>query len=78
VFGDGATILPVIGKFMPEWGKRTDAQYYADLVIQQMKILEFWKHNSERARALAEKHTWSRVIDNWEAMMTSLVEVPVA
>jgi glycosyltransferase involved in cell wall biosynthesis len=69
VFGTAAHILPVIGKYRPELERRITAEDYAAIVVELMRDQEKWKHASTQARALAEQHTWSRVVDNWEAML---------
>jgi glycosyltransferase involved in cell wall biosynthesis len=69
VFGDAAHILPVIGKYRPELERRITAEDYAAIVVELMRDGEKWRHASEQARALAEQHTWDKVVDRWEAML---------
>lgn len=79
VFGDGATILPVIGKYIPEAERRITAADYAAVVVELMQDPAKWAEASKKARALAERHTWSVVLDKWEAMLAALCEgVPCA
>lgn len=72
VFSEGATILPVIGRFVPDAERRTTAQDYADEVVRLMKDPDAWLEASRKARVLAEKNTWSAVCDRWDAMLTDL------
>jgi glycosyltransferase involved in cell wall biosynthesis len=74
VFGEGATILPVVGKFMPEVERRCTADDWAATVIRLMQDDATWQSESKRARALAEQHTWPACIDKWEAMLEQLKE----
>jgi glycosyltransferase involved in cell wall biosynthesis len=76
VFGDGSTIMPVIGKYVPGWERRCTAQDYASVVVTLMRSPELWQVESRKARALAEQHTWTKVLDAWDVMLTSLVGVP--
>lgn len=74
VFGEGATILPVIGKFMPDWQRRVTAKDYAYEVIGIMNLPGEWQEASRKARALAETMQWSTVLDRWEAMLVQVTE----
>jgi glycosyltransferase involved in cell wall biosynthesis len=74
VFGDGAMILPQVGKYLPEIERRCDAADWAEVVVQLMRDDHKWLEASQKARALAERNTWSPVIDRWEAMLTKLKE----
>jgi hypothetical protein len=72
VFGEGATILPQVGQYIPELERRIDASDYAEIVVELMQNPEVWQAASQKARALAEKNTWSAVIDRWEKMIEEL------
>lgn len=72
VFGAGAKILPVIGKFLPQRQNRCDAGDYAEVVISLMKDPRKWATWSRKARALAERNTWSAVVTRWETMLAGL------
>lgn len=72
VFGGAAKILPVIGKYLPDRQNRCDAGDYAEVVIGLMKNPKKWATWSRKARALAEKNTWSIVVDKWETMLAGL------
>ncbi len=72
VFGEGATILPTIGTYMPEMERRVTAADYAAVVIDLMTHPERWAEESKRARALAERVTWDVVLDKWERMLEGL------
>ena len=73
VFGEAATILPVIGKYEQALERRITAADYAEVVVDLMKDSDKWLEASHKARVLAEKNTWSIVVDNWKAMLTKLV-----
>jgi len=72
VFGEGATILPQVGQYVPELERRIDAGDWAQIVIELMQDSKVWQAASRKARALAEKNTWSAVIDRWENMLKEL------
>lgn len=72
VFGDGATILPVVGRYVPERARRASVEDYAAVVVDLMRDAERWRAASAAARALAERQTWTRVVDAWEAMLARL------
>jgi glycosyltransferase involved in cell wall biosynthesis len=72
VFGEGAEILPVIGHYIPSAERRCDAADYAGVVVELMRSPEKWAEASRKARALAEKNTWSAVLDRWETMLAGL------
>ena len=75
VFGEAATILPVIGKFVDDGaggGRRVDAQDYADAVLDLMLDPAKWAEASRKARALAERNTWGSVVDRWEQMLAQV------
>ncbi len=74
VFGEGAILLPVIGKYLPELERRTSAADYAEVVVELMQDKDKWLKASQSARVLAEQHTWSRVVDNWESMLTQITQ----
>ncbi len=74
VFSKGATILPVIGRYLPDQERRVDAQDYAAVVVELMRDRDKWEEASRKARALAEKHTWDIVCDRWEEMLSKLME----
>lgn len=80
VFGEAAEILPTIGTFVPdpvgEDGVRVDAGDYADAVVEVMTDPDRWAEASRKSRALAEKHTWDRVVERWLAMVDQLAGVP--
>jgi glycosyltransferase involved in cell wall biosynthesis len=72
VFGAGAAILPVIGKYEPTLERRIAAADYAEVVVGLMRDPEQWAEASRKARALAEQNTWSIVVDKWERMLEGL------
>ena len=74
VFGDAATILPVIGHYEPALERRIIAEDYAEVVIELMQNGSKWAEASRKARALAERNTWSVVVDRWEAMLEKVME----
>lgn len=74
VFGEGATIVPQVGKYIPQLERRITAEDWAPVVIELMKDDEVWQAASQKARALAEKHSWSACIDRWEQMLATLKE----
>lgn len=74
VFGEAAYILPVIGRFMPEWERRVEATDYAWAVIRLMTDAEWWQSNSQRSRALAECLSWERVGAAWSKMLAAITE----
>lgn len=72
VFGEGATILPVVGRFHPAIERRIDAADYAEVVAELMTDGDKWKAESKRARELAAKNTWSEVARRWDEMLGAL------
>lgn len=80
VFGEAAEILPTVGTFVPdpvgEDGVRVDADDYADAVVEVMTDPDRWAEASRKARALAEQHTWQRVVERWLALVEQLSGVP--
>lgn len=78
VFGEAAEILPLPGWFDPRAERRYDCQDWAEIVVDIMRDPARWEEMSRKSRALAEKNTWSRVVDRFEAMLLSLVKQEVA
>lgn len=74
VFGAAAVLLPVPGTFVPQSERRVDAQDWAEAIAELMLDEQKWAEASREARALAEQHTWARVIKNWERMFETLAE----
>jgi len=74
VFGDAATILPVVGRYLPDQERRVTAEDYAAVVVELMQDPAKWREASRKARALAEANTWGHVLDRWEAMLAQLKE----
>ena len=72
IFGIAATILPVPGRFVPEYERRVDAQDWADATLELLKDPAKWADASRKARALAETLTWSAVVDRWDTMLGML------
>lgn len=72
VFGNGATILPQVGQYMPEYERRCTADDWAAVIVELMTDNDKWVAESKRARALAESMTWAKVIDRWEAMIKKI------
>lgn len=72
VFGEGAILLPTIGRYLPEVQRRVTAADYAEVVVELMTDAEKWQEASRKARALAETMTWGRVVDRWEEMLQDL------
>lgn len=72
VFGEAATILPLPGAYLPAHERRCDAQDWADVIAELMQDPEKWAEASRKARALAEQHTWSHVVDRWQEMLELL------
>lgn len=74
IFGEAATILPVIGKFVAdsEDGRRVDAADYAEVILELMLDPKKWQEASRKARTLAEKNTWDHVVDRWVQMIVGL------
>lgn len=69
LFTGAAEILPVPGTFLPQYERRLDAADWADVVLQLMRDPEAWASASGMARRVAEKHTWQRVVDKFDAML---------
>jgi len=72
VFGAAATILPVIGRYMPKLERRITAQDYAEVVIELMQDGEKWAEASRKARVLAETMTWDACATRWNEMLLGL------
>jgi glycosyltransferase involved in cell wall biosynthesis len=72
VFGEAATLLPVPGTYVPSAERRLDAQDWAEAVAELMLDPDKWAEASKKSRALAEQHTWAKVLDNWETMFVTL------
>jgi len=75
VFGEGATILPRIGQYLPEAERRVTAADYAEVVSELMQDPAKWAEESRRARALAEANTWDDVVARWATMLETLTGV---
>jgi glycosyltransferase involved in cell wall biosynthesis len=73
VFSEAAVLLPTIGEFLPEQERRVDADDYAAIVVELMQNPDRFQKASQQARALAEQHTWDKVVDRWEDMLAKLV-----
>ncbi len=74
VFGEAATIIPVIGKFMPALERRITASDYAGEVVMLMTRPEYWRPRSLAARALAESMSWEKVAEEWSSMLATILE----
>jgi len=72
IFGGAATILPLPGTYLPEHNRRYDAQDWAEVIEELMKDPAKLREASHCARALAEQHTWAKVVENWEKMLEVL------
>jgi glycosyltransferase involved in cell wall biosynthesis len=72
VFTGGATILPVIGKFIPDLERRITASDYASVVVGLMQDPVAWQRSSNAARLFARKHTWHQVVKRWVIMLQGL------
>lgn len=72
VFGQGATILPTVGKYVPALGRRYTADDWAAVVVELMRDGDKWQEASRKARALAEQNTWEGVVERWERMLEQL------
>ncbi len=72
VFGEAAEILPLPGWFDGRAERRWDCQDWAEVIVELMKNPEKWAEASQKARALAEKNTWERVVDNVDVMLQGL------
>jgi glycosyltransferase involved in cell wall biosynthesis len=70
IFGDGATLLPLPGTYLPQIERRYDAQDWAEAVITLMRDPEAWSEASKKARTLAERHTWDAMAAKFDAMLT--------
>lgn len=72
VFGEAATLLPVIGSLRARRGDqmvRVDAQDWAEVTVELMKSPKKWQAASKASRALAEKHSWDVMVGRFEAMI---------
>jgi glycosyltransferase involved in cell wall biosynthesis len=78
VFGEAAIILPLPGWFDPRASRRWDTQDWAEVVIDLMKDPNAWAGGSGRSRALAEKNTWSQVVNRVDLMLATLARKDVA
>jgi len=80
VFGEAAVVLPTIGTFFPdrdgEDGTRVGADDYAEEVVELVTDPAAWDRASRASRALAERNTWSAVVDRWCALVDQLMGVP--
>lgn len=74
VFGEVARTLPVPGTYEPSAERRVDARDWADAIAELMLDPEKWAEASRKSRALAEQHSWQRVIQNWESMFQTLAD----
>lgn len=79
LFADCATILPVPGTqagYDQEGDSvyRVTAEHWADEVVKLMTDEAAWQTASKASREVAGRHDWSRVISNWDAMLTGLKE----
>lgn len=72
LYGEAADILPVPGTFLPQHGRRYDAQDWAEHIADLIRDHDRWAEQSRKARALAEEHSWDRVTENWDRMLTTL------
>lgn len=77
VFGGVAEILPVPGTWFPDAGRVTPKDW-ANVCADYLTDTEKWLLASRESRAWAEQHTWSRVLDNWDVMLSSLATSPIA
>jgi glycosyltransferase involved in cell wall biosynthesis len=78
VFGQAATILPVVGTWLPKTERRYDAQDWAEAVHALAEDSDRLSVASAKARKLAEINTWDHVIERWQGMLTALSTAPVA
>lgn len=76
VFDGAAIILPLPGTYLPQHGRRYDAQDWAEAIAELMSDEAKWQDASTRARAWAERNTWSAVVDRWDALLRSLQMPP--
>lgn len=74
VFGEGATIVPRIGQYIPDIERRVNAADWADVVVELMQDGEKWQEASQKAREMAERSTWGACISRWETMLNQLRE----
>ncbi len=72
VFEDAATILPLPGKWLPATERRYDSQDWAEVIAELMRDPVKRQEQAEKARTLAERHSWDGVITKWEAMLEGL------
>ena len=75
LFTGTADLLPVPGTmFRDQEGEvaRVDAQDWADVVLDLFRDPEAWARASQASRRLAEQHTWSAVVDRWDALVGML------
>lgn len=72
VFGDGAEILPVIGRYFSREERRVDAADYAEVVVRLMKDPRRYATMRKKAQRLAAKNQWKHVIARWMAMLDRL------
>lgn len=72
VFAEWATILPTIGKYLPEIERRVTAADYAAVVAKLMLDPLKWAKESAKARILAEQNTWEHVARRWAEMIAQL------
>lgn len=78
VFGEAAICLPVPGTWVPQLERRIDAEDWAAPIVELMTDKDKWREASQKARALAERHTWDAVVDKWGTMLNSLTAVKEA
>jgi glycosyltransferase involved in cell wall biosynthesis len=74
IFGEAATLLPVIGRLAAKAGNdmvRVDAQDWADVTVELMKSPKKWKAASQACRRLAERHTWGAMVTRFEEMIAA-------
>lgn len=74
VFENGATILPVIGRYYQGIERRIDASDYAEHIVTLMRDPKHYAKERKRAQKLAKRHTWDVCVAKWDAMLKHLSE----
>ena len=74
VFADAATFLPIPGTYSPADECRFDVRDWADVIVEITRDVSQWIDMSNRSKDLAERHTWGKVVDQWEAMLRDALE----
>ena len=74
IFREGATVLPVIGRYYQAAERRIEAEDYSDVVVKLMTDPKFYALQRRKAQRMAAKHTWRACIQRWNAMLERLSE----